>query len=1513
MLNRYLVILLLLLLCSSTGAAQSEAPFTVVYNRGVAPIKFTTDAGEPSGLLNEYWQLLGQKSGLNFRFVEVDSFQQSLDMVKSGAADLHAGLFYTAERGSYLGYSKPVLDLNYYIYSSEDIPAFNSLEETRGCLLGVVQGGYTENYIKQKVPQSRLIIYEDIDSLLEAVRSGDLKVFVASDLHLNYYLAARGLENPFQRATDSLYRQTYYGAVAKRNEALLEKLIAAQQRLTPVEKQQLRDRWLSAKVHDVLRAQIATLSREEIDWIKAHPVIRVANELDYPPFDFNQDGQPKGLSIDLLTLIAARTGLRLEYRFGHSWKQLLEMMRNKQLDVIHSLNFSAERAEYLLFTDPYISNQAVIVTATSNDEIRDVADLEQKTIAVVDGYNTKRVLRKQLQDARYLEVDSPLEALKAVSSGQADATVRYNGVASYLINHHMLANLKFVNEVETSGDNLHELFFGVRNDWPVLRSILQKGLDAVTTEEMVALKRKWISLDREAPATRVRLSVAEQQWLEDHPQITLGSDYRWPPFDFADNHGRHTGLSADYVKVIEQRTGLKINIRTGVWADILTQMKRGELDGLACAVKTEERTAYLDFSRPYLAVPTVIIVPQTKQGIKDLRDLYGKTVSINKGSYMHDWLAQRYPQIRLHLSTSNEASLEAVSYGEADAYIGNLAVANYIIRERLLTNLKVVKKLDDMMTETSVAIAKGQPQLLGIIQKALDSITDQERQAFLDKWYLAATEEKIVLTEQERSWLQQHPIVRFAGAADWAPLSYLTENGQYDGIAGEYLELLGEKSGLKLEAVPTERWSDALLLVQQGRIDFLNAISTDPKRADLLDFSDAYLQADAVLVTRDNINFIDGLERLEGQRVGTVRDFVVAEHLLEDYPALALQFYPNVAEGLQALSQARLDVFVIDIPTFEYYSKQLSLANLKISGLTPYTYNIGFGVAKGRPELVSILNKSLALMTQKEKNRIYNNWVTLEKPLVDYSLMWKTALGAAVFLLLMFYWNRRLAQEVLLRKRAEAEALQASRAKSDFLANMSHEIRTPMNSVLGFAELLDNMISDPEQKSYLKSIRSGGKALLEIINDILDLSKIEAGKMVVRPEPLSLANLFAEMEDFFRTRMAQKNLQFSYRIDADFPAYINMDAVRLRQILINLIGNAIKFTEQGGIELRCSDIQMHPGEDAVGFSLEVSDTGIGVPVEQQQGIFNKFEQQQGLDSAKYGGTGLGLAICQSLARLMGGSIELESCPGEGSTFRVIFPQVEIAREQRDEDRAEAFSIMQFEPANVLIVDDVKDNRQLVIGHFKGSALTFYEASDGKEALELLGKFPMDLVLMDLRMPVLSGYETITRIKADETLQQVPVVAFTASVMGEDLEKVSQYGFDDYLRKPVSRQDLLRVVAAFLPFSARQQDAAADLLDAVGVAPAQLGSFLAAVDSELTAEWKEIKDKGDFELIGNFAENLRTVAENHAVEHVVDYAERLQEHVTSFDIIEVDAMMKQFPEMIVALKKLLAGEGAQHDA
>ena len=228
-------------------AAAAEKSFTVVYNRGIAPIKFTTESGEPSGILNEYWQQLGEKAGLNFKFLEVDSFGESLEMVKSGEMDLHAGIFYTDERSQFLEYSKPIFDLKYYIYSTADVPVMKTLEETRGFFLGVVQGGYTENFIKKVIPEGNLIIYDDYVSLFNAVLKGDVKVFVASDIHLNYYLSVNHHDNPFQHNDTVLCDQIYFGATAKSNRTFIDTIRGGQNLLSENDKKIVKFYCISLK------------------------------------------------------------------------------------------------------------------------------------------------------------------------------------------------------------------------------------------------------------------------------------------------------------------------------------------------------------------------------------------------------------------------------------------------------------------------------------------------------------------------------------------------------------------------------------------------------------------------------------------------------------------------------------------------------------------------------------------------------------------------------------------------------------------------------------------------------------------------------------------------------------------------------------------------------------------------------------------------------------------------------------------------------------------------------------------------------------------------------------------------------------------------------------------------------------------------------------------------------------------------------------------------------------------
>jgi len=390
--------------------------------------------------------------------------------------------------------------------------------------------------------------------------------------------------------------------------------------------------------------------------------------------------------------------------------------------------------------------------------------------------------------------------------------------------------------------------------------------------------------------------------------------------------------------------------------------------------------------------------------------------------------------------------------------------------------------------------------------------------------------------------------------------------------------------------------------------------------------------------------------------------------------------------------------------------------------------------------------------------------------------------------------------EISLIKAKEA-AESANNAKSEFLANMSHEIRTPMNAILGFSKILLKEIDNPGHKNYLNTICNSGRSLLSLINNILDLSKIEAGYMELRKEPAGIRQLANEIVSMFDEKFKEKNLEFNVHINKDLPEIMYMDELKIRQILTNLIGNALKFTLAGHVHVLFSCRIENPGssildkEHKITLIIEVKDTGIGIPKHSRQLVFETFMKQEGNKNVE--GTGLGLSITRQLVSLMQGTIELESSPGKGSLFRVIIPDIDFSTiDAKEQPQKNSYVETDFLKSEILIVDDTASNRQLVKGYLRNTLISCNEADSGKYALSLLKNgFQPNLILMDLRMPGLNGYETNELIQQENTFSEIPVIAFTASAMKKDIEKISKV-FDGYLLKPLDRTILLKELARF---------------------------------------------------------------------------------------------------------------------
>ncbi len=503
------------------------------------------------------------------------------------------------------------------------------------------------------------------------------------------------------------------------------------------------------------------------------------------------------------------------------------------------------------------------------------------------------------------------------------------------------------------------------------------------------------------------------------------------------------------------------------------------------------------------------------------------------------------------------------------------------------------------------------------------------------------------------------------------------------------------------------------------------------------------------------------------------------------------------------------------------------------------------------------------------------------------------AAGCGVFILL--YVNRRLRREVRERARM-AEALRsardaaeaANRAKSAFLANMSHELRTPLNSILGFSELLAR--SDripPEDRENLHTIRRSGEHLLMLINQVLDLSKIEAGRTVLNMEKTDLHALLDDLMNMFRLKTRKKGLTLMFGTAVEVPRFIRADRLKLRQTIINLLSNAVKFTSSGQVALRTM-VARREGQDLT-LLFEVEDAGPGIAPEDVSGIFDAFSQTADGCVAPEG-TGLGLAISRHFVRLMGGDISVNSAPGRGSVFTFDIRAEALSGADETASASSERQVTGVAPGRtarrILIVDDQPENRKLLVKMLAPLGFALKEAEDGRKALDLHAAWRPDLIFMDLRMPALDGYEATRRIKAADDGGETRVIAMTANAFEGEQAIVEGSGCDGFLRKPFRRADVLEMMQAHLGLRYVYADASSDVDRTDGGAPddALPPEALSDVPERLLAALEAACETADMDRIEELIRHIRVSAP--------DAADRLQTLARQFEYAEITEMIQR---------------------
>ncbi|MGR1199757.1 ATP-binding protein [Aeromonas hydrophila] len=751
----------------------------------------------------------------------------------------------------------------------------------------------------------------------------------------------------------------------------------------------------------------------------------------------------------------------------------------------------------------------------------------------------------------------------------------------------------------------------------------------------------------------------------------------WGPFQQWDGKVA-AGFSIELMEQLAKKLDYRIAWRIYPnWEAMYGDACRGKLDILLDAFNSEVRQC-VTYSLPYYTSPTVVVVRQDSTLFRDVSRLQSASIAIEKGFLTEKLVKLHYPNVTPRLFVDTRRALQAVEQGRADAYIGNLHVANLFIERH--PALAVVAQSPLLMETLHLGIASRKHTLAIRLDTAIQALTVEARSELEKRWLGESLEpnfmghSNFLLRPDERGWLSMLPPLKLGLIPSWVPFSYHDDEGNSVGLIADYLNVLQEKLGLAYSGVPVQSWPELQQLLLHHDVDLAVLPARVIERLVGWHASESFASFPMVLVTARGSLPIGDLSDLAGKEL-LLTDSMLIPQLRVLVPDLKLITTKSASDGLARVATGEGDAYIGNLVVVSRLIAEQFDDRLHIAAPTPFKDELAVAVREPYVPLLPLVNRVLVSMSDKERRQIRNSWLALNySEGVPWQQLMRTLIplgaGITLFILMLFiaYW--RLRQEITIRQQVEAalasakeRAESAATMRGEFLATMSHELRTPMNGIIGMAEQLRFTPLDPEQRQMVGIINQGAEGLLQLIGNVLDYAKLDAGKMELAPTSFLLRELIDSVLTMTSSELQRKGLQLYLRVDDEVGARFYGDVLRLKQVLFNLASNAIKFTERGFIEL---SIRVEGETDEEQWLLlGVQDTGIGMSEDVQARVFNAFEQADGATTRSYGGTGLGLSISQTLATLMGGRLRLESAPGLGTYIGLSIPLALEARYEPD--------------------------------------------------------------------------------------------------------------------------------------------------------------------------------------------------------------------------------------------------------
>lgn len=879
-------------------------------------------------------------------------------------------------------------------------------------------------------------------------------------------------------------------------------------------------------------------------------------------------------------------------------------------------------------------------------------------------------------------------------------------------------------------------------------------------------------------------------------------------YHIMDKNGNRSGYGYEFEQAVAAYTGWEYEYVPGDWSELLEKLQNGEIDLMSALSYTDERAQTMLFSDQPMGEEKYYLyadLANSNISISDMSTLNGQPIAMMEqsvqASQFYEW------EEKYHVKTKH---VFVDSIDEAKELFGKHEIAGVISSE---TSIWVENGLSAIYTtggsDIYYGINKKRPDLKKEIDAAMRAM-ENDKPFYVDELYAQyiATQSVSTLSGEEQNWLDEHGAIRIGYLNHDEGFSTLDpQSGELVGVINDYMDYAKHcfDRPLNFELAGYDTSEELLQALKEDNIDLIFHVSQNPYFAEEngLTLSNTVLSVPLAVVTAQ-----DAFNESAENTVAVVKENTKFQwYISYNYPKWNIVTYDSIHDAEKAVRSGQADCFIVRSGQSMKYvnSKEFHCVFLTKKA------NSCFAVSRGNVVLISILNKTLkSMQTSKLTGAVSMYEDSLKKvTLTDFlkdNIIAVAIAFTAVFVLVLTVILRllkkaRKAEEKA--REAQAQAESANEAKSNFLFNMSHDIRTPMNALLGYNQLMKNELTDPKLLHYQRKMEQSGNLLLSIINNVLDMARIESGRMELDENYAVAGEVLEEVTDVFESTAKKKDIQLVRETQIEHP-HVMCDVTKVKQIFVNLVSNAVKYTPPGGtVILRSQELPCEQ-KGFVRIRTEVIDTGIGMSKEYLPKLFDAFTRERNTTTGKVAGSGLGMAIVKALVEKMGGSVTVESELGRGTTFTVIL-QHRIADEKYYTQKSGEVGTVRrevFEGKHILLAEDNELNAEIAVTILEQMGLSVDRVEDGIQCVSRIEQSPADrydLILMDIQMPNMDGYKATEAIRrlTDPDKAGIPIVAMTANAFEEDKKMALSKGMNAHIAKPIDVAKVEEVLFSIL--------------------------------------------------------------------------------------------------------------------